>query len=578
MPRIRLALAQTNPVVGDLAGNSRQILQAARDAADRGADLLATGEMALSGYPVEDLASRPSFLRAAHREIRVLAKQLQDAGLGNLPVIVGHPDGPFEPRALGTSNAPTAIARNSASVLHHGHVKATYSKHHLPNYSVFDEYRIFIPGDELLVVRVRDVDVAVVICEDLWRDGGPVERVLDADAGILLTINASPFERDKDEVRLPLVTRRAVENDTIVAYVNIVGGQDDLVFDGDSVIVDGTGAILARAPQFSEHLLVVDLDAAAATEAEIAPDIVRVGLEVAPAPAPAPPKDIAELGDDREQLWNALVLGLGDYVRKNGFRSVVLGLSGGIDSAVCAVLAADALGAHAVHCVSMPSRYSSDHSKSDAEELADRVGIHYQVQAVADLVSPIEEQLALTGLAAENLQARVRAIVLMGLSNMHGHLVLTTGNKSELAVGYSTIYGDSVGGFAPLKDVPKTQVWELARWRNDEASRRGKTPPIPENSIDKAPSAELRPGQKDEDSLPPYDVLDAILDAYVTRKLGAADVVALGFDAAMVDEVTRLVDRAEWKRRQGAIGPKISGMAFGRDRRLPITYRPSISD
>jgi NAD+ synthase (glutamine-hydrolysing) len=577
MPRIRLALAQTNPVVGDLTGNSEQILHAAREAAARGADLLATGEMALSGYPVEDLASRPSFLRAAHREVRVLAKRLQDSGLGHLPVIVGHPDGPFEPRALGTSNAPTAIARNSASVLHHGHVKATYSKHHLPNYSVFDEYRIFIPGDELLVVRVKDVDVAVVICEDLWRDGGPVARVLDADAGILLTINASPFERDKDEVRLPLVTRRAVENDTIVAYVNIVGGQDDLVFDGDSVVVDGTGAIVARAPQFSEHLLIVDLDADAASDQPTTPEIVRVELEVPSGPTPPLTTRVAELADDRAQLWNALALGLGDYVRKNGFRSVVLGLSGGIDSAVCAVLAADALGADAVHCVSMPSRHSSDHSKSDAEDLADRVGLHYQVQAVADLVSPIEEQLSLTGIAAENLQARVRAIVLMGLSNTHGHLVLTTGNKSELAVGYSTIYGDSVGGFAPLKDVPKTLVWELARWRNEEASRRGETPPIPENSIEKAPSAELRPGQKDEDSLPPYDILDGILDAYVTRKLGAADVVALGFDQAIVDEVTTLVDRAEWKRRQGAIGPKISGMAFGRDRRLPITYRPSAS-
>jgi NAD+ synthase (glutamine-hydrolysing) len=350
------------------------------------------------------------------------------------------------------------------------------------------------------------------------------------------------------------------------------------VFDGDSVVVDGTGTILARAPQFLEHLLVVDLEAQAATPAETAADIVRLELETSSAPKPPLAVDIARLGDDREQLWNALVHGLGDYVRKNGFRSVVLGLSGGIDSAVCAVLAVDALGADAVHCVSMPSRYSSDHSKSDAEELADRVGLHYQTQAVADLVSPIEDQLALTGIAAENLQARVRAIVLMGLSNMHHHLVLTTGNKSELAVGYSTIYGDSVGGFAPLKDVPKSLVWELARWRNEEATRRGETPPIPENSIEKPPSAELRPGQKDEDSLPPYDVLDGILDAYVTRKLGAADVVALGFDAAIVDEVTTLVDRAEWKRRQGAIGPKISGMAFGRDRRLPITYRPSASD
>jgi NAD+ synthase (glutamine-hydrolysing) len=578
MPRIRLALAQTNPIVGDLAGNSGQILSAARHAAAQGADLLATGEMALSGYPIEDLASRPSFLRAAHREVRHLAKALQDAGLGDLPVIVGHPDGPFEPRALGTSNAPTAIASNSASVLHRGHVKATYSKHHLPNYSVFDEYRVFIPGDELLVVRVKDVDVAVVICEDLWRDGGPVARVLDADAGILLTINASPFERDKDEVRLPLVTRRAVESDTIVAYVNIVGGQDDLVFDGDSVVVDGTGAILARAPQFDEHLLIVDLEPEAATDSVLAADINRITLEVSETVGPALDSEIATLADDREQVWNALVLGVRDYVRKNGFRSVILGLSGGIDSAVCAVLAADAVGPEAVHCVSMPSRYSSDHSKSDAQELAERIGLNYQVQAVADLVSPVEDQLSLTGIAAENLQARIRAVILMGLSNTHGHLVLTTGNKSELAVGYSTIYGDSVGGFAPIKDVPKTLVWELARWRNEEALRRGETPPIPENSIEKPPSAELRPDQKDDDSLPPYDILDPLLDAYVTRKLGASDVVALGFDPETVAEVTSLVDRAEWKRRQGAIGPKISGMAFGRDRRLPITYRPTVSE
>jgi NAD+ synthase (glutamine-hydrolysing) len=574
MPRIRLALAQTNPVVGDFAGNAKQIILAAREAAAAGADLLAAGEMALSGYPIEDLASRPSFLSAAHAEVRRLAKELQDAGLGHLPVIVGHPDGPFDPRPLGTSNAPTAVAQNSASVLHHGHVKATYAKHHLPNYSVFDEYRVFIPGDELLIVRIKGVDIAVVICEDLWRDGGPVARVLETHAGVLLTINASPFERDKDEVRLPLVTRRAVENNAIVAYVNIVGGQDDLVFDGDSVVVDGAGEILARAPQFREHLLVVDLEPTAATDAPVPEEVNRISLEVPDSPAPELEADIAVLGDDREQLWNALVTGLGDYVRKNGFRSVVLGLSGGIDSAVCAVLAADALGASAVHCVSMPSRHSSEHSKSDAEDLAERVGLNYRVEAVADLVAPIEQQLSLTGIAAENLQARIRAIILMGLSNTDGHLVLTTGNKSELAVGYSTIYGDSVGGFAPIKDVPKTQVWELARWRNEQASRDGATPPIPENSIEKAPSAELRPGQKDEDSLPPYDVLDGILDAYVTRKLGASDVIALGFDAETVAEVTKLVDRAEWKRRQGAIGPKISGMAFGRDRRLPITYRP----
>jgi NAD+ synthase (glutamine-hydrolysing) len=570
-----LALAQTNPIVGDLAGNSRQILAAARRAHDAGADLLAVGEMALSGYPIEDLASRPSFLHACHDAVLRLAKELQDAGLGDLPVIVGHPDGPFEPRALGTSNAPTAIAQNCASVLQHGHVKARYAKHHLPNYSVFDEYRIFIPGDELLVLRIKGVDVAVIICEDLWRDGGPVARVLEADAGLLVVINASPFERDKNEVRLPLVTRRAIETDTIVAYVNIVGGQDDLVFDGDSVVVDGSGGILARAPQFDEHLLVLDVEPEAASEIPLPDRVHRVELASVERAQPPLPADVTVLPDDREQLWNALVLGLRDYVQKNRFKSVVFGLSGGIDSAVCAVLAADALGASAVYCVSLPSRYSSGHSRSDADDLAERVGINYSVQPIAELVEPFETRLALDGLAAENLQARVRAVVLMALSNQHGHLVLTTGNKTEIAVGYSTIYGDSAGGFAPIKDVPKTLVWELARWRNEFAAARGETPPIPENSITKPPSAELRPDQTDQDSLPPYETLDAILDAYITRALGREGVIALGFDTETVDFVTGLVDRSEWKRRQGAIGPKISGIAFGRDRRLPITYRPS---
>jgi NAD+ synthase (glutamine-hydrolysing) len=575
MPRLRLALGQTNPVVGDLAGNSDQIVDAAKRASAQGADLLAVGEMAISGYPIEDLASRPSFLADSHRAVERLAKRLQDEGLGDLPVIVGHPDGPFEPRLLGTSNAPTAIAQNCASVLQHGHVKARYAKHHLPNYAVFDEYRIFIPGDELLVLRIRGVDVALIVCEDLWRDGGPLSRVMDADAGLLVVINASPFERDKDEVRLPLVTRRAVETDTIVAYVNIVGGQDDLVFDGDSVVVDGTGKILARAPQFEEHLLVVDLDVAGATGAELPESVARVTLADSTASADVVRTDIATLPDDREQIWNALVLGTRDYVEKNGFPSVILGLSGGIDSSVCAALAADAIGPDRVYGVSMPSRYSSDHSRSDADDLAENIGLHYSVEAIADLVLPIETQLKLTGTAAENLQARIRGIILMGLSNLDGHLVLTTGNKTELSVGYSTIYGDSAGGFAPIKDVPKMLVWELARWRNELAASRGEVPPIPENSIEKPPSAELRPDQTDQDSLPPYEILDAILDAYITRKLGREDVIALGFDAEIVDFVTKLVDRAEWKRRQGAIGPKISGMAFGRDRRLPITYRPS---
>lgn len=576
MPRLRLALAQSNPVVGDLAGNAEQIVAAARAAAAQGADLLALGEMALTGYPIEDLASRPSFLVDAGRAVTALAARLEAEGLGDLAVVVGHPDGPHEPRLLGTSNAPTAIAQNCASVLQNGRVVARYAKHHLPNYGVFDEYRIFIPGDELLVLRLGGVDVALIICEDLWRDGGPVGRVLESDAGVLLVINASPFERDKDEVRLPLVTRRAVETDTVVAYVNIVGGQDDLVFDGDSVVVDGQGSILARAPQFAEHLLVVDVEAAAATDTELPPNVRRVELAGGGAASEHPvPADIAALPDDREQLWNALVTGTRDYVRKNGFRSVILGLSGGIDSSVCAAIAADAIGAENVYGVSMPSRYSSDHSRSDADDLAERIGLHYSVEPIADLVAPVETQLALDGVAAENLQARIRAIILMGLSNMHGHLVLTTGNKTELAVGYSTIYGDSVGGFAPIKDVPKLLVWELARWRNEAAVARGERPPIPENSIVKPPSAELRPGQVDQDTLPPYEVLDAILDAYVGRELGRDDVVALGFERETVDFVTRLVDRAEWKRRQGAVGPKISGMAFGRDRRMPITYKPT---
>jgi NAD+ synthase (glutamine-hydrolysing) len=571
-----LALAQSNPIVGDLAGNAEQIVAAARSAAAQGADLLALGEMALTGYPIEDLASRPSFLVDAGDAVIALAARLEAEGLGALPVIVGHPDGPHEPRLLGTSNAPTAIAQNCASVLQHGRVVARYAKHHLPNYGVFDEYRIFIPGDELLVLRLGGVDVALIICEDLWRDGGPVGRVLESDAGVLLVINASPFERDKDEVRLPLVTRRATETSTVVAYVNIVGGQDDLVFDGDSVVVDERGGILARAPQFVSHLLVVDVDAADATDTELPPNVRRVELAGGAAAGEHPvPADISVLPDDREQLWNALVTGTRDYVRKNGFRSVVLGLSGGIDSAVCAAIAADAIGAENVSGVSMPSRWSSDHSRSDADDLAERIGLNYSVEPIAVLVQPVETQLALDGVAAENLQARIRAIILMGLSNMHGHLVLTTGNKTELSVGYSTIYGDSVGGFAPIKDVPKLLVWELARWRNEAAIARGETPPIPENSIAKPPSAELRPGQVDQDTLPPYEVLDAILEAYVDRELGRDDVVALGFEAETVDFVTRLVDRSEWKRRQGAIGPKISGMAFGRDRRMPITYRPT---
>ena len=553
MVSLRLALAQTNPVVGDLTGNAEQLLAAARAAAAAGAGLLAAGEMALSGYPIEDLAAQPAFLRAADAAVHELARRLAAEGLGELLVVVGHPDGPHSPRPEGARNAPSAIAQNCASVLHRGEVIHRAVKHQLPNYGVFDEYRVFIPGDELLTFETPRQDggtarVALMICEDLWLDDGPVAKAHGTEVDLLLVINASPFERDKDEVRLPLASRRAAEIGAPVAYVNIVGGQDDLVFDGDSFVVDVDGTLLARGAQFREELLIVDLD--------------RAG-------------QVAELPSDHEQLWNALVLGLRDYVEKNGFSSVILGVSGGIDSAVCAAIAADAIGGDRVYGVSMPSRWSSGHSKSDAEDLAERLGLQYSVEPIAELVAPFESQLDLTGIAAENVQARARGVILMAKSNQQGHLVLTTGNKTELAVGYSTIYGDSVGGFAPLKDVPKTLVWELATWRNAAALERGATPPIPEHSITKPPSAELRPDQTDQDSLPPYELLDAILDGYVGRRLGREDLIAEGFDAATVELVAGLVDRSEWKRRQSAIGPKISGMAFGRDRRLPITVRRS---
>lgn len=575
MPRVRLALAQSNPTVGAFQSNVQAVLGFAEQALAAGADLLALGEMALSGYPIEDLATRPAFLSESRRWLHRLAGLLDEAGYGQLPVVIGFPDGPFEPRQAGQGNAPTAIAQNCAGVLFGGELIARYAKFHLPNYSVFDEYRNYIPGNELLVLRLGEVDIAVAVCEDIWRDGGPVSRVLDADAGLLLVINASPFERDKDDVRLPLVSRRAVETDSIVAYVNIVGGQDDLVFDGDSVVVNPGGEILGRAPQFREHLLVVDTYPEAATTAQLPPDVRRVELPGRLKNYPELAPDVAELPDDRAQIWSALTLGLADYVNKNNFPGVILGLSGGIDSCVIAALAVDAIGADRVYGVSMPSRFSSDHSRSDADDLAQRLGLHYRTEPIADLVLPFETQLRLSGLAAENVQARARAVILMAISNAEGQLVLTTGNKSEIAVGYSTIYGDSAGGFAPLKDVPKTLVWELAEWRNAHATELGELPPIPENSISKPPSAELRPDQTDQDSLPPYAELDAILDAVIVRRLGRREVIGHGFDAEVVDRVIALVDGAEWKRRQGAIGPKISQLAFGRDRRLPITYRPS---
>ncbi len=549
MAQLRLALAQVNPVVGDLAGNSELVVGWTRRAADAGAHLVAFPEMVLTGYPVEDLALRRSFVEASRQALDALAGRLAAEGLGEIVVVVGYLDGaPDTAPVLGT---PKGAPQNAAAVLQSGAVTARYAKHHLPNYGVFDEYRYFVPGTSSTVVSVNGADVALAICEDIWQEGGPVAQTRAAGADLLLVINGSPYERNKDDVRLELVRRRAADAGCALAYVNMVGGQDELVFDGDSLIVAADGTVLARAGQFTEELLTVDLDTAAA-----------------PPSGPVVPR----LADDGE-VYTALVTALRDYVHKNAFATVILGLSGGIDSALTAAIACDALGAAHVHGVSMPSSYSSDHSRSDAADLAERTGLVFSTVPIASIVASFLAAVTLTGLSEENLQARVRGMLLMGLSNEHGHLVLATGNKSELAVGYSTMYGDAVGGFAPLKDLPKTAVWALSRWRNADATSRGETPPIPEASITKEPSAELRPGQLDTDSLPPYDLLDDILDDYVEQDRGSGELLAAGFEQALVEKVLRMVDRAEYKRRQYPPGPKISFKAFGRDRRLPITNR-----
>ncbi len=544
MPKIRLAMVQTNPVVGDIDANVTAAFEKVREAIAQGANLIQFGEMAVTGYPIEDLATRPSFIAGAEEALASLATRLEQNGFGEIPVVIGHPSFAAIPSGW-------AIAHNSASVLLNGSISATYNKHHLPNYSVFDEYRNFVPGSELLTFEYLGKNVSVVICEDIWQDGGPVAQIAANKTDLTLVLNGSPFESDKDDRRLALIRKLAQAQKTHVSYVNLVGGQDDLVFDGDSIFVSTTGEVVARATQFEEDTVLIDLSDT--PELASAHQVTR--------------------SDDNWQVWNALVLGLRDYVDKNGFKTVVLGLSGGIDSAVVATIAADAIGAQNVFGVSMPSKYSSEHSKGDAAVLAENLGCQYTTVAIEDMVATFESTLQLSDLASENLQARMRGVILMAESNTHGHLTLTTGNKSELAVGYSTIYGDSVGGFAPIKDVEKSLVWQLATWRNEWATLRGETPPIPENSITKPPSAELRPDQTDQDSLPEYDVLDAILDRYVEKRQGAADIVAAGFDEAVVTRVIGLVDRAEWKRRQGAIGPKITGMAFGRDRRIPITNR-----
>lgn len=604
MPQLRIALAQINATVGDLTGNAELIVSWTRKAAARGASVVLFPEMALTGYPVEDLALRKSFVEASIATLHETASRLEAEGLGGIAVITGYLDRRADLAAR--TGLPAGAPLDAAAVLHAGRVVITSAKHHLPNYGVFDEYRYFVPGSTLPVFRLpvngkdgqesrEAVDIAVAICEDLWQDGGPVSVTKQANAGLLVVPNASPYERGKDDVRLDLCVRRAREAGAALAYCNMTGGQDELVFDGDSILVSADGELLARGPQFEEALIVTDVEVPAAGEG--APDgeavdagdgtrirIERVTLPDTPHLGTADPDEAAlnENGpvwprlDDLPEVYAALVTGTRDYIRKNGFKSVILGLSGGIDSALVATIATDAIGADNVHVILMPSHWSSDHSVTDAEDLVNRQGIHARTIAIQGIVDAFRKEIGdfpESGLPAENLQSRVRGVLNMALSNADGHLVLTTGNKSEIACGYSTLYGDSAGGFGPIKDVPKTLVWQLAQWRNDEAERIGDTPPIPPNSISKPPSAELAPGQLDTDSLPSYDVLDALIDDYVEKDMGSAALIAAGHDPELVERVIRLIDRAEYKRRQYPPGPKISVKNFGRDRRLPITSR-----
>jgi NAD+ synthase (glutamine-hydrolysing) len=568
---MRLALAQLNSVVGDLDGNRDRIVARLDEAKEAGADLVCFPELAVTGYPPEDLLLRPGFLRAAERALAEIARAAR-----GIVVLVGTP---YLERDL----------HNACAVCAGGEVRAIYRKRFLPNYGVFDEDRYFAPGRDLILLEHGRELVGVTVCEDMWQPGPPATDLSLAGAQLLVNISASPFHVGKDREREEMFVARARDNSSFVAFVNAVGGQDELVFDGHSLVLDDEGEVLARAPGFEEALLVVDLDPAA-TIARRLRDVRRRALarDVGEPPpvecihvgSPRAQDDrvqptVAPLLDDLEQTRRALELGLGDYVRKNGFTDVVIGVSGGIDSAVTAALAAEALGPERVHCVSMPSRYSSEATRGDARRLAENLGTAFEEIAIEPVAEAFTATLAPVfvgreaDLAEENLQARIRGTLLMALSNKFGWLVVATGNKSELSVGYATLYGDMAGGFALLKDVFKTDVFRLARHLNDRAGREL----IPQTIIDRAPSAELRDHQLDEDSLPPYPALDRVLEAYVELDRSREELSQDGFDPDVVERAVALIDRAEYKRRQAPPGVKLRPKAFGRDRRTPITNR-----
>ncbi len=566
---MRLALAQINTVVGDLDGNRAKILGSLLDARDAGADLVVYPELSVTGYPPEDLLLRPGFIRAAR-------KALEDVARATTGIVA----------LVGTPWFDRDLA-NACAVCADGSVQAIYRKHFLPNYGVFDEHRYFAEGRDLLLVRLGDVYVGPTVCEDLWQPGPPATDLALAGAQLVVNLSASPFHVGKAEEREEMLVTRARDTSSYLAFCNLVGGQDELVFDGHSVVLDDAGEVIARAPGFEEHLLVVDVEPDLAIGRRLR-DVRRRELdrsresvrqaEIVELEAPAPSEDditgtVTPFAPELEQMRLALVLGVRDYVEKSGFEQVVIGVSGGIDSAVTAALCVDAFGAERVHCLSMPSQFSSEGTRADARRLAESLGCDFQEIAIEDVVDSFRDVLreptqGLEGLAAENLQARARGVLLMALSNTFGWLVVSTGNKSELAVGYSTLYGDMVGGFALLKDVFKTDVFRLARHLNELAG----SELIPSSTIERAPSAELRPDQRDEDSIPRYETLDPVLEAYVELDRSREELLG-EFDAVVVEQVVSLVDRAEYKRRQAPPGVKLRPKAFGRDRRTPITNR-----
>jgi len=570
---MRLALVQINPVVGDLDGNRQLILERLEAAKSQGADLVLFPELAVTGYPPEDLLLRPGFVRAAESSVEAIAREARGT-----TVLVG---GPHFDRDL----------YNACFVLSGGEVKAVYRKRYLPNYGVFDEDRYFAPGRDLILLEHGRTLVGLTVCEDMWQPGPPATDLALAGAELLVNISASPFYVGRDREREEMFVTRARDNSCFVAFCNTVGGQDELVFDGHSVVIDDEGTILARAPGFEEALLVVDVEPkevigrrlrdvrrrALAREREQVPpvEVIHVGTRAASSNGQKARGAVVPFVDELEQMRLALELGLHDYVDKNGFRDVVVGVSGGIDSAVTAALAAEALGSDRVHCVSMPSRYSSEATRTDARRLAESLGCSFQEIPIDSIVDACNAALAeaFSGtqpdLTEENIQARARGVLLMAQSNKFGWMLVATGNKSELSVGYATLYGDMAGGFALLKDVYKTDVFRLARYLNERAEREL----IPRSIIDRAPSAELRDNQLDEDSLPPYPKLDEVLEEYVEHDRTLEELSADGFDKEIVERAVSMIDRAEYKRRQAPPGVKLRPKAFGRDRRTPITNR-----